>query len=515
MGLDANSLAAAVGSSVKNVQFVSGAVVVPRKILIFATYDPAKVAVVPDVPVRILSAAAAGDAFGFGFMAHRLALQVERGARGIETWVSPQEEAAGANAAGSIAFTASDVKSGTLYIYIANSLVKAAAAAGDLAADIATTVAAAINADRNLPVTAAVAGDSVNLTSKTKGTWGNFITVNFNLKGEALPTGVGASVTDMSGGAGVPSLVDGLDGLGVAEAANEKFFTDVVHGYGLDVDVLDAISDYVGEGNEAVGLYDKLVHRPFRALTGDAVPEDVGLTALIAISDLRKLDRANGVISIPGSQSHPSEIAAQAIGHMARLNNNRAEEHYIDVVLEDIDSGDPALRWTGDYDNRDLAVKSGISPTRIKNSVVVMQNVVTFYRPDDVSVASNGYRSMRNIGILQNILYNIAANFDQEKWKGISIVADVGAVTSTVDRVKARDVGAVIDDLVALAESFESKAWIFTASYTVDQLKVAGAVVVRAGGIGFDSTLKVVLSGEGGIFDTVTEFDTSIAVTLS
>lgn len=514
MGLDVNSLAAAVGSSVKNVQFVTGAVVVPRKILILATYDPTKTAVVPDVPVRILSAASAGDQFGFGFMAHRLALQAERGARGIETWVSPQAEPTGVQAAGSIAFTASDVKSGTIYLYIANSLVKAVAVAGDLAADIAQAVTDAINADRNLPVTAVRDGDSVDLTSKSNGTWGNFISIAFNLKGETLPTGVGASVTDMASGAGVPDLADALDGLGVGDAANEKFFTDVVHGYGLDTDVLDAISDYVGEGNEATGLYDKLVHRPFRALTGDVVPEDAGLTALIAISDARKLDRANGVISVPGSESHPSEIAAQAIGHMARLNNNRAEEHFIDVVLEDINPGDSAVRWTGDYDNRDLAVKSGISPTRIKNGVVVLQNVVTFYRPDDVAVASNGYRSMRNIAILQNILYNIASNFDREKWKGISIVSDVTAVTSTTDREKARDVGAVIDDLVSLAESFESLAWIYSAEYTIAQLKVAGAVVVRAGGVGFDSTLKVVLSGEGGIFDTVTEFDTSIAVTI-
>jgi hypothetical protein len=118
---------------------------------------------------------------------------------------------------------------------------------------------------------------------------------------------------------------------------------------------------------------------------------------------------------------------------------------------------------------------------------------------------------MRNISILQNILYNVRRNFEQEKWLGISIVADVGRVSSAVDRQKARDVDAVIDDLVALAKAFEGKTWIYTADFTIAKLKVSGAVSIRSGTTGFDSTLSVILSGEGAILDTVVEFDTSIA----
>ena len=144
-----------------------------------------------------------------------------------------------------------------------------------------------------------------------------------------------------------------------------------------------------------------------------------------------------------------------------------------------------------------------------------MQNVMTFYRPDSVPVASNGYRSMRNISILQNILDNIRTNFERSKWQGISIVKSVANVGNTLDREKARDVGGVIDDLIALAKDFESKAWIYEAAFTIGKLKETGAVTIRSGGGGFNNRLSIILSGEGGILDTVTQFDTSIAVLTS
>ena len=74
-----------------------------------------------------------------------------------------------------------------------------------------------------------------------------------------------------------------------------------------------------------------------------------GLTALIALGDGRKTDRANGVIGVPDSPNHPAEIAAIAIGVMARININLAEQNYIDEILTGIIPGAKANRWTSDY----------------------------------------------------------------------------------------------------------------------------------------------------------------------
>jgi phage tail sheath gpL-like len=521
--ITANSLAAAVGSAVKNVQFQPTAEVVARKILIIGTGNPTTEATNPlDTPVLVTSAEDVASRVGNGYMLHRVAVQAFKGSRGIETWMIQQaEDGAAVQAIGDVDFAGSTgVLAGTLWLYIAGIQVPVTVADADTADAIATATAAAINADSDLPVTAAVNGvttSQVDITAKSGGPWGNDITIQFNVGAnvgldETLPTGVVTAVNDMASGTGLPTIQDALDALGTGDGANEAFFTDVIHGYGQDSTTLNAVRDYVGAGNDFLGLYDKVVHKPFRSLVCDTVADSAGLAALVALGDGRKSDRANGVVAVPGSANHPDEIAALAMGIMARLNNNRAEENYVDQVLAGIDPGAKSDRWTAEYNDRDTAVKAGVSPTTVKSGAVVLQNVVTFYHPDNVPQTSNGYREMRNISVLQNILANVSANFEQEKWKGITIVQDVTKVGNTTDREKARDTDAVIDDLVALAKAFESNAWIFSASFTIDELKNPGSVTIRTGGDGFDMTLKVVLSGVGNILDTVTEFDTSIAV---
>lgn len=516
--LNSTSLAPAVGVSARNVQFASGADNLPRKIAVIGTYLSTVADQPYNQPVLVLSPEDAGARAGFGSMLHRLVLQAFKGGMGVPVYMVPQLEAEASTAAtGSVDFTASaNVVAGTIHAYIAGIHVPVNVATGATAAAIATAVAAAITADKTLPVTAVAAAGVVDLTSKSAGPWGNDITIKFNLRdGQALPAGVSAAVTVMSGGTGIPNINDALNGLGIGDGANEAWFTDVVHGYGQDATVLDAISAYVGAGNDTVGLYSKTVSRPFRALTGDTAAGTAGLTALTTLADGRKLDRANGVIPVPGSATHPAEIAAQAIGHMARINQDRAAQSFLGIPLIDVDPGAKADRWTNDYDARDLAVKSGVGITRIQNGVVTLQALVTFYHSDTIAPSSNGYRSMRNISIIQNMLNAVRVNFEQERWQGISIVADTAAVSNITDRQKARDVDAVTDDLVALANAFASRAWVFDASYTVNALKQPGSVSVRSGGTGFDCILPVILSGEGGILDTEIQFDTSLAVLLN
>lgn len=519
--LNETSLASAVGASIRNVQFATEALNLPRKVIIFGTFDPAKVTVAPLVPQLVLSPEDVGARYGFGSMLHRLAIAAYSGAQGVETWVQPQAEADGAAAAaGSVDFTGSaNVLAGTLNFYVAGIGVPVAVTAAMTAAQIATALIAAITANTSLPVSAAVDGaiaGKVNITAKSKGPWGNAISLACNLgAGQALPTGVAAVIVAMADGAGIPVMATALAALGTGDSANENGYTDMVHGYGLDATTLDAVSAYVGEGNGAVGLYSKTVSRPLRCLIGDVTTGSAGLAALLAISVNRKLDRANGVVPAPGSYNHPAEIAAQALGHMARVNQDRAAQGYLGVALSGVHPGATVDRWTSDFDSRDIAVKAGIGTTRVQAGVVYLQNLVTFYRPDNVPAASNGYRSMRNISIIQNMLANVRSNFEQEKWQGVSIVADTTRVFNSVDRQKARDVDAVIDDLTSLATAWESKAWIYEAAFTINKLKQAGAVVVRPGGLGFNSTLSVVFSGEGGILDTAVEFDTSLAVLLN
>lgn len=514
MPLEENSLASAIGSAVKNVTFQATASVLPRKILLIGTFDPLKTGVVAEVPVLISNAADAGDKFGFGFMVHRLALAAEKGAQGIETWIQPQAET-GTASAGELDWTGSTgIVAGTLSVYIGGERIPVVITAAMTVEELSDAVVAAVNARQDLPVVAAKTAVTfeTTFTAKSKGVEGDNIDISLSLGvGEVTPTGIVAAITAMTSGAGTPDIQDALDGLGTGDNANEAFFTDMAHGYGQDSTTLDIIRDYVGAGNDFVGLYSKTVARPFRSLVGDVATGSAGLAALIVISDARLTDRSQGIVAVPGSQTHPSDISAQALGHMARINNRRAEEAFNNIILIGVQPGTTSDRWTSSFDSRDTAVKAGISPTLVEGGSVKLQNVVSFYRPASVPVTSNGFREMVNISKLQNILNSQKVNFQREKWQNVSIVSDASKVTNLTSRQKARDVNAVLDDLIQLVTSWEGLAWIADAAFTIGRLKAGGLVVVRVGGDGFTITIPIILSGIGNIIDVTTEFDISFA----
>lgn len=515
MAFGQTSIAAINAVGVRNEQFQPSASVLPRKILIFATYDPAKTSVINNIPVQVLSPEDSGDRFGFGFMAHRLVKQAFVGGQGTPVYVSPQAEAGGAVAAtGSINFTVSSPLAGTLSLYIAGVRVPVTVTTGITETALNDLVVAAIAANPDLPVTAVnTAGTSVTVTAKSKGPYGNKIDISFNWGvNEVFPTGITAVVTDMASGAGIPTLTTALANLGSGDAQNEDYYTDVITGYGQDTTTLDALHNYNGAGDQFIGNYAKTVARPFIVINGDTLEGSAGLAAQIAITDTRLADRTNGVISVPGSPNHPDEIAALAASIEARVGSNLAEETCINQPLTGVIPGLKADRWSDDYDNRDTAVKKGISPTVVRAGVVYMQNMVTYYRPASVPVDSNAYRSRRNIRIIQNMLNAKKVNYAQDKWNGITIVADVQKVGNVTSRQKARDTNSVLDDETFLALAFQDNAWIYTASFTISELKKAGAIAIRAGALGFDVASKYILSGEGGILNNEIVVDTSLAI---
>ncbi len=515
MPLELNSLASAVGSGVKNVVFTPTASVLRRIILLIGVYDPLKTEVVDEVPVLITSAEDAGDKFGFGFQVHRLALTAEKGSKGIETWIQPQSES-GTESMGDYDWTGSTgIVAGTLAVYIGGERVEVTVTTNMTIEELSDAVVAAINADEDLPVIASkrVTTFETDITAKNKGLFGDDIDLSLNLDvGDETPTGITAAITAMTGGAGVPVIQDALDALGTGDNANEDGFTDIAHGYGQDTTTFDSIADYVGQGNDFVGLYSKTNARPFRNMVADVAPSSAALTALIALGDGRLQDRSQGIVAVPGSQTHPSDISAQTIGHMARTNNRRAEEAYVSTLLTDVRPGDKADRWTSSYDSRDTAVQSGISPTLVEGGNVLLQNVVSFYRPASVPVTSNGFREMVNISKLQNILSSQKVNFSREKWQNVSIVADASKVTNPASRLKARDVSSVLDDVLHLVKSWEGLAWIADFDFTADKLKDDSSLITfRTGGVGLTIIIPIILSGIGNIIDVETQFDISFA----
>ncbi len=519
MALNDNSLAPALGIGGINVAQAVTAEVLKRKILLIGTFDPALTAVIPEVPKRVFSPEDVGAQTGFGFMLHRMAIQAFKFATTPEIFIQPQDEAGGgAQALGSILVTAAAGLAGTFFFYIAGLVVSVNLAAADDEAATAVKIIDAINADNDLPVTALVDGGTpelVNITSRSEGLhWGNEITLRANIKGESSPGSLAFTIVPMAGGVGTPDITPALDALGVGSGQNSDFFTDVLHGYGPITSVLDKLQTYNGIANDEVGNFDDLVHKPFRSLNGDNVAGIPGLSALIAFGNGRKeTDRTSGILPVPGSASHPVEIACQGIGRMAQRNSSKAELSYKGFILDGIDPGPVADRWTDQYSTgRDAAAQAGISSTLVVSGVVKMQNALSFYHPVSISQKSNAYRNMRNISLLQNIFNTIQIEFSKEEWQQFSVVEDLAFVSDSSNRETAKSTSSVKNTWLALYTAFAGKAWIASLRFSLDKLKEDGSVVIRGAGNGFNTKTAFIFSGDGDIIDNNVEFDTSFAI---
>jgi phage tail sheath gpL-like len=170
----------------------------------------------PLVPVRVLSADHAVGLFGQGSMLAAMFVAIKNADTYIETWAIPQlDDAAGVAAAGALAITGTATASGTLNLYVGGERVRIAVTEDDTAAEVATALAAAINADLDLAVTAAVVDGTITLTARNKGECGNGLDLRLNYySGETTPAGIAVAITGMTGGSGNPDVADAVAAFG-------------------------------------------------------------------------------------------------------------------------------------------------------------------------------------------------------------------------------------------------------------------------------------------------------------
>jgi len=518
MPLDSTTEVATVGSAAVNTQFAPVASNIPSRILVIANYSVAKTAIVQNTVYQVLSPEQAGDLFGFGFQAHRLVKAAWKGSQGVPVYVMPvDDDAAGAAATGTITITATSADAGNIYLYISGEPVTIPVSKGDDATAIGATIETKINADTNLPVTASNLAGVVTVTAKDLNADTNDISMTVNeILGQETAGGVTVAIVAMSGGVGVMlnDMATALNALGTGDQQNADYYTEVIHGWSVVTAVLDDISEYNGEGNDKVGNWSATVHRPFRTISGDVVADAAGLTAAKALGNGRKtLDRTNGLVSVPGSPNHPAEIAATVLGYMARFNQEDPNRTMNGVALSGVLPGKGDDDWTRNTDSSNDAVLAGVSPTKVVGGAVECRNILTFYHPDSVSRSSNGYKSQFSISKVRNITHNNWSNFNRQDWKQVTVVEDKSRVTDPSAKLKVRDTKDVKGELIALAEAYADKGWLYTDSFTIDRIQNDPTLVVlRVGTDGWTITFPALISGEGNVFDMTTIFDTSVTI---
>ncbi len=176
-----------------------------------------------NIPVPVASQAQADNYFGQGsHLANMFKAYFKNNFVG-QVYGLPLAEGSTA-ATGTVTVTGPATAAGTIDLYVAGANVPVAVASGDSANTIATAIAAAINANKDLPVTASPSTNVVTCTCRWKGTSGNDIKLQDSyygaIGGESLPTGVSLAYVQVGSsvaGAGVPTFTTAISNLGETE----------------------------------------------------------------------------------------------------------------------------------------------------------------------------------------------------------------------------------------------------------------------------------------------------------
>ncbi len=194
---------------INNTQASSGLPAIWYKLLIIGQMLPSGSAT-PLVPVQITGGKSQADAlFGQGSMLSAMVTASLSANNYTETWALPvADNQAGAQASGSVTYAGTATVAGTVTLYIGGTPVQIGASLGQTAAQTATAMAQAINANGDLPVTAVVDGTTagkVNISAKHKGGDAGQIDLRGTYwSGDALPAGLTATISQMTGGAANP-----------------------------------------------------------------------------------------------------------------------------------------------------------------------------------------------------------------------------------------------------------------------------------------------------------------------
>lgn len=407
MAIDASAVARVLGIETQFINLLpAGTAVLPQRIAVIgqgataATYSTTK--------AQHTSAAAVGAAYGYGSPLHLAARQLfpvtGDGVGTIPVTFYPLEDhGSGVAAAGDITPSGTATETGTYYVVCNNIYSEAfTITAADTVGTICDSIVAAVNAVLEMPIIAADNTTDVTITAKWAGTTGN----DLELSVDGPSVGVSFAFTQPTGGATNPVI-----STATAQFGN-VWETLVVNCFqSTDTTILGDLSTF----NE--GRWGELVRRPFVSFTGTT--EAVVATA-IAVPDARKTDRTSSQIPEPGGTDLPCVIAARAVARIAKLANNNPPTDYGSQRLTGLVPGADGVQWT--YAQQDQAVKGGSSTINVKDGIVNLADVITYYKPVGEPVPA--FRYVVDIIKLQNIIFNVDLEFNQPEWDGAPLIPD-------------------------------------------------------------------------------------------
>jgi phage tail sheath gpL-like len=424
----------------------------PQRIAIIGQANTANQGtLVGNVGQVVTTAKEVGDLYGYGSPLH-MAMRILKpvsgdGTGGIPLIVYPQlADPAGVAQEFTITVVGTATASGTQYVEVAGRTAIDGIAYSyvvekdDTATIIAGKIADSINAVLASPVTATSALGVVTLVTKWKDQNTDGLSVQVDTNGLSL--GVTYAATDTVSGDGNVTVAASLANFG------NDWNTIVLNTYSTDQeDILDELEAFNGKpsATNPTGRYTGTIMKPFISL--------VGSTSVGVDFSARREEVTNAVCLADQSNAFGFEAAANMCVLFARTSQDNphldvAGQSYPDMPISNASS------TMKDYDSRDTLMKTGVSTSYIVNGAYQVQDFITSYRPDGISVPQ--YRYCRNLMIDFNVRF------------GYYLLEQI----NVVDHVIAND-----NDTVSATKVVKPKQWIAVLDKYADDLALRALIV--------------------------------------
>lgn len=423
-----------------NSRAVQGLPAIQHKILVIGQRLTAGI-VAAGVPTRMLSAAQGEESFGRGSMLSAMLNALKAANTYTECWaVALDDNGAGVAASGTVTLGGSPTEAGTLNAYLAGQLVQVAVASGATVASLATALAAAINADTSLPVTATALAAVVTITARHKGEVGNGIDVRFNYySGERTPKGLTTAVVALASGTGNPDVQAAITAIG-----DEQYHSVVM-----------PLTD-----SSNLGKIETLLATRFGPMVqkeGHAFAAAVGTHGTVTTLGGTR-NSPHLTIMGAGKSPSPGYVWAAVAAAVDAYEPDPARPRQT-LVLPGVLPPAIADRWT--RDERNLALFDGISTTLVDaGGLVMIERLITTYQTNAFGVADASYldvETMRTIAYLRfTVRARIALKYPRHKLAADGTQFGPGQAIVTPNIIRAELVALFMDWMDAgLAEGLE------------------------------------------------------------
>jgi phage tail sheath gpL-like len=328
---------------------------------------------------------------GRGSMLHCQAKAWFASNRMTETWVGVlADDGAGVAATGTITVTGPATAAGTIALYLGGERVTVGVASGAVQNDIATAIAAAINANLDLPVTAAAATNVVTWTFRHKGLTGNSYDVRHSFRdGDALPAGVSLAIVAASGGTTAPVLTSLIAAMG------DTWFHIIAHPY-TDATSLTAIETELADR-----------WGPMRMIDALAITSASGSFSTLTSLGSGRNSKHSVIVAQPGVSplTPPFEFAAEVAALIARYGAADPARPFQTLPLSRALAPADVDRFT--LEERNLLLFDGIATTRAEpGGVVQLDRMITTYQTNPTGADDVAYLDVNTPLTLQYLRYS-------------------------------------------------------------------------------------------------------------